>query len=279
MDASYTVPPLEFWARVREELTQRHPSLREDFPLETSRGNKRSLPPTVVGSWAGRVWEIQFHPPRFLYPDLQVGITTSTRLVNPAMMPSERLPWLYAGERPGVFSQNVLDFDRIVMRYRRREGDFKGTLLGDAELDRRWGIYPYEDELGSVFRESDIRTILRSAADLSPNSKKSIPALAIYGTEATLTLPVTARPAKAAGVNAAFEGFGRILDRLEERRGGPSASQKPIPMDLLPDERGTPFPVQRFDCPLCGESTHPRYQVNLDTYVCERCGKVLYKWP
>jgi hypothetical protein len=276
--STQSLPPLEFWARVRAELLDRYPGLREDTPILPESHRGPVPPPSVVGSWAGRTWEASFHPPRRFAPELQVGFTTAVRLVDPARMNTEWIPWLYAGERPRVLSKNFFDFDRIIMRYRRREGDFKGTLTGDAALDKRWGIYPYLDDLGAVFRQAAVRDTLSSAAALSPNPRSSLPALAVYGTEATFTVPVLPVAGHAPKVAASLKGFAGILDQLEEQRGSPPASRKPIAMDLLRDEHGRPFPVPRFQCPACGASTHPRYQANLDTEVCEQCGKILYRW-
>ena len=204
-----------------------------------------------------------------------VGVTTAVRLIEPANMPYEYIPWLYAGERPRVLSKNVADFERIILRYRRRKGNFKGTLTGDPELDRKWGIYPSDDRLASVFHERDVHQFLRSSQEISPNPKSALPTVAVYGTEATFTLPTHALRRIVPKVLSAFDGFGHILDRLEEQHGMGPASRRPISMDIVRDERGMPFPVSRFDCPLCQQVTHPRYQATLETEVCERCGKTL----
>jgi hypothetical protein len=270
--------PEEYWSRVRSRFTRHFLEFREETAAPPDRRPKRLPAPSLVGPWAGRVWEVGFQAPRTFYPDAQVGFTTAARLVQPAKMPSEYLPWVYAGERPRVFSQSHFDFDRIVMRYRRREGNFKGTLTGDAELDRRWGIYPYENDLAGVFHEPKVVEYLRGAAAVSPDPKKLLPTFAVFGTEATFTLPVRIDPDNIPGVVGTFEGFEHILDRLELTRGGISARQRPIPMDVLRDERGVAFPIPRFDCPLCQQSTHPRYQVNLESEVCEKCGGLLYRW-
>ncbi len=271
--------PEKFWERVRSEFGHRYPGFHDEAPTDPPTGQRRKrTSPSVVGNFAGRLWEIGFREPRVLAPDLQIGFTTAARLVEPAQMLSQWLPWVYAGERPRVLSKNVFDFDRIIMRYRRREGHFKGTLTGDPELDRRWGIYPYLDEAGEVFREEEVRAVLRLSARLSPNPKSAIPTLAVFGTEATLTLLVDPLPGHVPELTSAFEGFSRILDRLEVRLGSTSARQRPIEMDIVRDEFGGPFPVARFECPVCRVPTHPRYQANLETEVCEKCGKMLYRW-
>jgi hypothetical protein len=270
--------PSDYWSQVRSQLSRTFLEFHEEFPKPPEGRKPKPVPPSVVGPWAGRLWQVAFLEPRTFYPEAQVGITTAARLVEPAQMPSDTLPWLFAGERPRVFSKNAFDFDRIVMRYRRREGNFKGTLTGDAALDRQWGIYPYDDRLVPVFHDPTVHGILRGAAALSPNPKNSLPTLAVYGTEATFTLPVAPSRDRVRGVSAALEGFGGILDRLEEARGSRPASRTPLPMDMMRDEFGAPFPVARLDCPFCHQSTHPRYQANLETEVCEKCGKALYPW-
>ncbi len=270
--------PGEFWNRLRAGITDRYAGFRVETPLPTEERRRKAVLPSVVGAWGGRTWEASFREPKPFSPDVLVGITTAARLVEFARMPSEWIPWLYAGERPRVLSKNVFDFDRIIMRYRRREGNFTGTLTGDGELDRRWGIYPYEERLAEVFRDARVRDTLRSFARLSPNPKNAIPTIAVVGTEATLTLPIASLVDHVEGATEAIDRFAHILDRLEEVRGSPPASRRPIDMDLVRDEHGVPFPVPRFPCPICQESTHPRYQANLETEVCEKCGKALYRW-
>ncbi len=271
------VEPAEFWRRMRGALTRKYLGFREEVAVPPEgRPRGRSGPPSVVGEWGGRLWQFGFLEPRTFYPEMQVGITTAVRLVEPVRMPTDPLPWLYAGERPRVFSRNAFDFDRIIMRYRRREGNFRGTLTGDAELDRRWGIYPYDDRLAAVFRSPETHAVLRRAAGISPQPRSSIPALAVFGTETTLTLPTGSSVGEIPATFSVFEGFADILNRLEEANGCRRASQAPIAMDLVRDDLGVPFPVPRFDCPWCRLPTHPRYQSNLDTEVCEKCGKILY---
>lgn len=272
------ISPEEFWTRVRGRFAHRYLEFREESALPKEGRRKRPIPPSVVGPWGGRLWQVGFLPPRAFYPDMQVGMTTAVRLVEPGRMLSEKIPWIYAGERPRVFSKSTFDFDRIIMRYRRREGNFKGTLTGDPGLDRHWGIYPWDEELAPIFREPEVRTLLASSAALSPDPKGLLPTLAVYGTEATFTLPISSSKERVDGIIPAFEGFGQVLDRLEAGRGLAPASRRPLVMDLLHDEDGAPFPVVRFDCPVCREPTHPRYQANLEIEVCEKCGKALYLW-
>ncbi len=101
-------------------------------------------------------------------------------------------------------------------------------------------------------------------------------AVSEIGTETTLTLPTGSSVGEIPATFSVFEGFADILNRLEEANGCRRASQAPIAMDLVRDDLGVPFPVPRFDCPWCRLPTHPRYQSNLDTEVCEKCGKILY---
>ena len=272
------VPPREFWTAVCERFVGRYLGFRTESATPPRAARKAPPPASLVGSWSGRTWEVAFREPRPFYPDTQVGFTTAVRLVEPPQMPFEPAPWLFVGERPRVFSKNAIDFDRIIMRYRRREGNFKGSMTGDAQLDRRWAVYPFDEALEPGFREEPVRKILRSFETVSPNPKNTIPALAVFGTEATLTLPVLPTRDRIPHVMDSFEGLGYILDRIEEARGGVAARVRPIPMDLVHDETGAPFPVPRFDCPVCGRTTHPRYQANLETEVCEVCGKMLYRW-
>jgi hypothetical protein len=266
---------VDFWAQIRRELLHHYPELHEISPKATGKSPSRAMP-HVVGAWGGRLWDVAFHPPRVLAPDVLMGVTTAVRLVEPVRMPYEPLPWLYVGRRPRALSRNFLDFDRIVMRYRRREGEFRGELTGDPGFDRDWAVYPCESELASVFREPEARGFLTSAAALGPDPRKELPTLAVFGTEATFTVPLAPRSGSARPAATMIDGFGRILDRLQEVRGIPSARQRSLPMDIKEDETGDPFPVPRFVCPLCSQETHPRFQGNLETEICEKCGKTLY---
>lgn len=269
--------PGEYWNRVRRRFTSNFLEFREEVTLPVP-GSRRSDPPSpsVAGPWGGRLWEIRFLSPTFFFPDMQVGVTTAVRLVEPNRMPSEYMPWLYVGVRPGVFTRGSAGTDRILARYRQRRASHKGTLTGDPELDRHWAIYPYDKALAGVFRDPEVHRILRNSAALSPDSHRDLPTLAVYGTEATFTLPTDSSMSRVDGAVSAFEGFARILDRLEQSHGGAPASRQPLAMDMLHDEAGAPFPVPRFDCPWCQQPTHPRFNPNADTEACEKCGRGLY---
>jgi len=271
--------PSEYWRRIRRRFTSRYLGFREEGAVAPPGGRAPATGLSLVGPWAGRLWDVQFLEPRILSPDMQVGVSTAVRLVEPADMPTHTIPWLYVGVRPGVFTRGSAGTDRILERYRRRRENAKGALTGDAELDRRWAVYASEEDLAFVFRDRTVQQFLRSAAKISPNPTRDYPTVAVYGTEAALTLPTGSSPDQVGAVAGAFEGFAHVLDRLEEVRGLEPASRTPLAMDLVRDEAGAPFPLARFPCPLCHESTHPRFEGKLDTEVCERCRKGLYRWP
>ena len=272
------IAPTEYWNRVRRRFTSRFLEFREEVTLPVPGGRSSGSPSSsLVGPWSGRLWEIRFLAPTFFFPDMQAGITTAVRLVEPTRMPAEFMPWLYAGMRPGIFTRGSAGTDRILTRYRHLREPLNGTLTGDPNLDRRWAIYPYDDALAGVFRDPEVHGILRGSSALSPDSNRHLPTLAVYGTEATITLPTDSSEDRVNGVVSAFEGFSRILDRLEQSRGAIPASRRPLVMDLLHDESGAPFPVPRFDCPWCMQATHPRFNPNADTEACEKCGRALYR--
>ncbi len=188
------------------------------------------------------------------------------------------MPWLFVGLRPGVMTPGTFDHDRITMRYRRREGNFKGTLTGDPTLDRRWAVYPFDDRLAPIFHDASVVAMLHRMVSFSPNPRSTIPTIAVMGTEATLTIKTAERPELADKLPGTLREFASILDRMEEAMGNPSASRRVLPMDLVRDDQGSPFPVVRFQCPTCQQSAHPRYLPNLDSQVCDKCGKLLYRF-
>ncbi|HXW67397.1 MAG TPA: hypothetical protein VEL82_05940 [Thermoplasmata archaeon] len=270
--------PAEFWKRLSARMASQFPGFRSERAVAPPGRRAPSGPPSLVGPAAGRLWELSFLEPRLFSPEMQVGITTSVRLIDPPAMPHYRMPWLYAGIRPRVFSRGSVGTDRILERYRQGRGSAKGTRTGDADLDRRWVVYTYDAGMAAVYREAEVHRFLRAAAALSPHPERDLPTLAVYGTEATLTLPTTSEPERVAGIVAAFEGCSHVLDRLEASRGMPPASTQPILMDLLHDDAGIPFPLPRFECPWCHRMTHPRFHPNFNTEVCEKCGQALYQW-
>ncbi len=208
-------------------------------------------------------------------PEVILGFSTSVRLVPPKTSQLESVPWYYAGPRPRVFSRNYLDYDRIIMRYRRREGDMKGTKTGDAEFDRRWAVYPFDPVLGDALRDPTYRRMFTDAAAAGPRRAES-PTIAIFGMGAILSVTVEPREDTAVAVAPLLGQYSSFLDRLETLRGLPAASHEPIPVDYLPDESNMLYPVPRIRCPTCGAQSHPRYMTNVDTEVCDKCRASLY---
>ncbi len=271
------LPAREFWTQVRHRFTGRYLEFHEEPSVPVPGRRATAALPSLVGPWAGRLWEVRFLEPRVLSPDMQVGMTTASRLADPDQMPHEPMPWVYAGARPGVFTRSSIGTDRILARYRRTRKSVKGSGTGDPELDRRWAVYAFDEALDPVFRTPEVTEVLRGAAGLAPSIGRDLPTFAVYGTEATLTLPTDATTGRVGRVLTSFEGFGRFLDRLEEQRGLPAASTEAIPMDLRRDDTGAPFPLARFPCPWCRATVHARYEPNIDTEVCEQCQKPLYQ--
>ncbi len=268
----------EYWSRVRRRFTSHFLEFHEEVALPVPGARASSLPQSsIVGPWAGRLWEARFLSPTLFFPELQAGYTTAVRLMEPAQMPAAWMPWLFAGLRPGVFTRGSAGTDRILTRYRERRGNRKGALTGDAQLDEHWGIYGSDETLTNVFRDPQVHAVLRAWSVLSPDPNHRLPTVSLYGTEATLNLPTDSSAGRVDGVVSAMEGFSRVLDRLEEAHGMPPASRKPVVMDLLHDESGSPFPVPRFECPWCHHPTHPRFSPNVDTEACEKCGRGLYR--
>jgi len=268
--------PSEFWERVKKRFIREFPGFHEEVAIPVPGRRLPATAPSLVGTWAGRMWQLDFLEPRLLSPDMQVGVTTAVRLVDPARMPDVPIPWLYVGARLGVFTRGSAGTDRIIGLYRLRRLPMKGAGTGNAELDRKWAVFPSDPDLASVFRIAEVQATLQQFAALSPN--KELPVLAVFGSEATLTLPTGSSSARVGRVVTAFQGLSRVLDRLEEVRGLPPASRAAIPMDLMHDELGSPFPLARWTCPWCHQTVHPRFQPNLGTEVCEKCGKGFYVW-
>jgi hypothetical protein len=269
--------PEEFWNRVRRRFAGRYPGFHDEAVLSPAGRPPSTAPPSTVGVWRGRLWELRYQGPALFAPSSQIGVTTAVRLVEPEGMPLERIPWVYAGLRPGVFTRGSMSLDRILARYRRVRGKRQGALTGDADLDQRWAVYAYSPQVAGVFREPETRAFLRNSEQLSPNPRSILPAVFMYGTEATLNLPVGNLPEQVDTVATTFDGFSRVLDRAEASRGHAPASTTPIPMDLEHDLEGAPFPTARISCPFCHQVTHPRYHPDFDTEVCEKCRHALYE--
>ncbi len=273
-----SLAPMEFWGRIQDRVISRFPEFRREAAVAPPGGRAPSGPDSLVGPASGRIWEVRFLAPKLLSPDIQVGFTTAVRLVDPPAMPHYAIPFLYVGLRPGVFTRGSVGTDRIFEKYKSGGGPRHGAGTGDAEFDRRWVVYTHDTGLAAVFRQPEVLRVLRRAAALSPAPNGDLPTLAVLGTEATVTLPTAARSDRVAGIVSALEGTSMVLDRLESARGLPPASQSPLPMDVLHDDTGVPFPLARFECPWCHEVTHPKFHPNFNTETCEKCGQVLYRF-
>lgn len=260
---------------MKSELTHRFPALTSGKtpPLESGK-IARSIQ-RLVGTVNGRGWEVAFYGGRTLAPETILGFSTSVRLVPPATSQLESIPWYYAGPRPRVFSRNYLDYDRIIMRYRRREGNMHGTRTGDVQFDRRWAVYPFDPVLGEALRDPSYRKLFTDAAAVGPRRAES-PTIAIFGMGAILSVTVDLREDTAVAVAPLLGQYASFLDRLETLRGLPPASHDPIPVDYLPDESDMVYPVPRIQCPTCGAVSHPRYMTNVETEVCDKCRTPLY---
>lgn len=266
--------PPQFWDRVRAEHLRRYPGLSPASPAAQPEKARKSIH-RLTGSVNGRGWEVAFYPGRVLAPESILGYTTSVRLLAPEKFQTETVPWYYAGPRPKAFSRVYLDYDRIIMRYRRREGDLRGALTSDPSFDRRWSVYPSDPNMGEALRDPKLREIFEGAAAVGPKRAES-PTIAVFGTEATFSVTVELRSDGPARLAPLFGQFSTFLDRLESLRGLPPASQVPIPVDYLPDESDMLYPVPRFRCPSCRAESHPRFMVRVETEVCDKCGKSLY---
>ncbi|HLY76718.1 MAG TPA: hypothetical protein VKT21_02390, partial [Thermoplasmata archaeon] len=238
---SVALAPADFWDQLRHALLRRYPGLSESTAGPPPR-RRKPVVPRIVGHWAGRGWEISFHAERPFVPENMVGVTTVTRLSDPRSMLGERMPWVYVGPRPGVFSKNSFDFDRIVSRYRKLEGDYRGVSTGDPAFDRRWAVYPWDPTLGEVFRDSATRSGLDQMATARP-PRGTLPTIAVLGSVATLTLVVQLSSDRIDPAVASIGAFSGLLDKFEAARGLRPAQVIPIPTDLLPDEDAVPYPV------------------------------------
>jgi hypothetical protein len=263
------------WSQVRRAVQRENAGFRDARRIAVRGRALTDLP--VVGTAYGRSWEVRFHRPRFLYPDRILGLTTGIRWTDPATMRRSMIPWLYIGARPRAFSRANLELDRIMMRYKRTEGDLRGLSTGDAPFDKKWAVYASHPEIGEVMREAIFRKWLADLAELRPRRGDDLPTIASLGGTAVLSLVIdssTRSVQTAANLPRTFGGF---LDKIETTVGQVPAGSRPLTMDLMPDELGYPVPVLRFTCPLCGQQTHPRHQPNVDTDVCDQCGKSLYR--
>ncbi len=266
--------PAEYWDRLRSAFTRRYPTLSPGAPAPGSPKMAKEIR-RLIGTVNGRGWEVAFYGGRTLRPETILGLSTSVRLVPMENSRLETIPWYYAGPRPRVFSRAFLDYDRIIMRYRRREGQMNGSLTGDRPFDKRWAIYPFDDELGSALKEPTLHQFFESAARLGPRRSES-PTIAIFGLSAVLSVTVELRSDQVAAAPPLLGQFSAFLDRLEELRGLPPASRAPQSIDYLPDESDLMYPVPKIRCPSCRNDSHPRYMPHLETEICDKCRAPLY---
>jgi hypothetical protein len=265
------------WARMRNELLRVNREFR-DAKRVPSKARPLADPP-LVGPGRGRLWEVRFHRPRFSASYRVVGVTTAIRWDEPENMRNDSVPWLYVGARPRAFTRSSLELDRIVMRYKRSEGDLRGLATGDEEFDRRWAVYAPRPAVGDVMRDPATRRWLNDLAELRPRRGDDLPVVASFGATAILSIVVDESDRSVKTSGELPQSFGNFLDHLETAVGEAPASVRTLPMELVPDELGYPVPVIRFRCSFCGQETHPRYQPAVDTEVCDRCGKGLYRSP
>jgi hypothetical protein len=264
----------DFWQKFKTEYLRRYPGLAMPGALSTAKKTPKSLV-RLTGTVFGRGWEVAFFPGKFLAPESIVGFTTSVRLIPPDRSLTETVPWYYAGPRPHALSRTFLDYDRIIMRYRRREGDLRGALTSDPDFDRRWAVYPSDSAMGEALRDPKFRQMFATSVSAGPRRAES-PTVAIFGTEATYSVTVQLRSDVPSILGPMLDQFSALLDQLESLRGLPPARRVPIPVDYLPDEAELLYPVPRVHCPNCGAETHPRFMVRVETEVCDKCGKSLY---
>ena len=266
--------PDEFWKRTRSAFERKYPGLSSGEPAPNTPARAKEIR-RLIGTVNGRGWEVAFYGGRAFAPETILGLSTSVRLLPLDHAQVETVPWYYAGPRPRVFSRAFLDYDRIIMRYRRRESHMKGAQVGDPTFDRRWAVYPFDPVLGDALRDPDLRQFFESAAALGPRKAES-PTIAIFGLEAILSVTVELRSDIANSSASLLARFSAFLDRLETLRALAPASQAPIAVDYLPDESDLLYPVPRIHCPSCGADSHPRYMPHLETEVCDRCRISLY---
>lgn len=266
--------PHDYWQRLESGLLRRYPELAPGGPSPGSPRVAQEIR-RLIGTVGGRGWEVAFYGGRTLAPETILGFSTSVRLVSLENSRLETAPWYYAGPRPRVFSRAYLDYDRIIMRYRRREGEMRGALTGDRRFDKRWAIYAFDPVLGEALREPAFHRFFESAAELGPPRAES-PTIAIFGLEAILSVTVELRSDRVASAVPLLGEFSTFLDRLEALRGLRPASRSPQSVDYLPDESDLLYPVPRIRCPSCHEESHPRYMPNLETEACDKCRASLY---
>lgn len=263
------------WGRIRRATLSAYSSFRDAPQVVPKVPPLPDLP--LTGAAFGRLWEVRFHRPRFLSPDRIVGVTTGIRWGEPDQLRTKPTPWVYIGARPRAFSRASLELDRLLMRYKRAEGDMRGIPTGDPAFDRAWAVYSSGPEIGEVMRRPPNQQWLSQLAELRPRRKDDLPVIACLGGTAILSVVVDDSDRAVRVSSELPRTLGHFLDEVETAVGVRPASLVPLAMDSLPDETGYAVPTLRFTCAACGQETHARHQPNVDVDVCDRCGKSLYR--
>lgn len=264
------------WTRLSLALKQENPDFREARPLQTS--VPLLADPPLVGSAVGRMWEVRFLRSRFMARHPIVGLTTGIGWIDPAKMRREPIPWFYVGPRPRLLARTNAELDRFMQWYRRSEGHTGGVPTGDAHFDRQWVVYASRPEVAYVLGKPAYRNILRGFAELRPNRSDDLPTVTIVGSTAVLSLVVGDSDTIVRGVAHLPQAFGNLLDQIEAAVGQVPAGSRPLAMDFVPDETGYPEPALRLQCSNCGQETHPRHRLDLETDLCDGCGKSFYQF-
>ena len=262
------------WARLSRALVRQNPDFRAANPVRSSVSPLADLP--LVGSAFGRKWEIRYLRPRFLGLHRVVGLTTGIRWSDPPKMRNEPIPWLYVGPRPRLLSRSNAELDRVMQWSRQAEGHVRGISTGDREFDRHWLVYASRPEVAFVLGNPVHRRVLTGLAELRLGRNVDLPTITSIGTIAVLSLAVGDSETAAYGAAQLPRVFGGLLDQFEAAAGRVPASSVPLPMDFVSDETGYPEPALRLRCTYCGQDTHPRHRLDLETDLCDQCGKSFY---
>lgn len=264
------------WARLSRALVRENPDFRTANPMRPSVSPLADLP--LVGTAVGRKWEVRYLRPRFLATHRVVGLTTGIRWSDPPKMRNEPIPWLYVGPRPGLLARSSAELDRVMQWSRQSEGHIRGISTGDREFDRHWLVYASRPEVAFVLGNPVHRRALTGLAELRSGRSGDIPTITSIGTTAVLSLIVSDSDATAQGAARLPRMFGSLLDQFEAAAGRVPASSVPLAMDFVPDETGYPEPALRLRCTYCGQDAHPRHRLDLETDLCDQCGKSFYQF-
>jgi hypothetical protein len=285
MSANRSVPlggtssdPDPRWSRIRSALLRANPRFRDaSLSPEMPKGQKSPLKdPPLVGGAAGRLWQVVYQRPSFFSPNQLVSVVTAIRWDDPERMALYETPWLFIGGRPRMLSRLSPDLQWIIDKQRRAERSLRGYPTGDPEFDRQWAFYAYRSRPSEILHDPGRRRWLQSLADLRPRRGDEMPTVASLGTTVALAFVVSDTDETVRSADTLVQSFGELLDAIELSTGKLPASQRPLPMDLLPDGMGYPSPTLRFRCAHCGQETHPRFVPDLHTEICEECHRGLY---